>query len=677
MRESIPKIGVYVCHCGTNISGKVDVDAVSQYAATLPNVETARNFKFMCSNPGQQLVIDDIKEKGLNRVVVASCSPRMHEKTFRKACQTAGINPYYFQMACIREHDSWVTEDPDQATKKAKDLVRGAVFRVTHHQQLTSRVVDINPNVLVIGGGIAGMQAALDIADGGKKVYLVEREPSIGGNMSKFDKTFPTLDCAACISTPKLVAVGQHENIELMTYSEVIDVSGFVGNFKIKIKQKPRYVDADKCTGCGVCSEKCPSKVLSEFDHELTNRKAIYTPFPQSVPNTRVIDADHCIYFKKNRCRLCEKFCEANAIDFEQKEKIVEVDVGSVIIATGFETFDPVTISQYGFGRFPEVYTSIQFERINNATGPTSGKILTKDGRKPESVAIVHCVGSRDKNHMKYCSRVCCMYSMKFAHLVHEKTGAEVYEFYIDIRSPGKGYEEFYNRVQEEGTHFIRGKVAQITDIVDSPEDRGKLVVVAEDTLARKVRRIPVDMVVLSVGLKPSSGIEDIVRMVGISLDSDGWINELHPKLGPLATPSDGIFVAGCCQGPKDIPDSVAQGQGAAGEALSLISRGKLEIEASVANIDPEKCMGCRQCEEVCFYGAISLNPVSSVCEVNEAICKGCGNCTATCPNKAIELKHFNNDEILAEMEGILFNFDKFQGDFNQDEIKPDIIEPV
>ncbi len=663
MRESIPKIGVYVCHCGTNISGKVDVKAVSDYAAGLPNVEIARNFKFMCSNPGQQLVIDDIKEKGLNRVVVASCSPRMHEKTFRKACQTAGINPYYFQMACIREHDSWVTEDPDEATKKAKDLVRGAVFRVSHHQQLTSRVVDINPNVLVIGGGIAGMQAALDIADGGKKVYLVEREPSIGGNMSKFDKTFPTLDCAACISTPKLVAVGQHENIEMMTYCEVTDVSGFVGNFKIKIKKKPRYVDADKCTGCGICSEKCPSKVLSEFDHELTMRKAIYTPFPQAVPNTRVIDADNCIYFKKNRCRLCEKFCEADAIDFNQKEEIIEVEVGSVIIATGFETFDPVSIAQYGFGRFPEVYTSIQFERINNATGPTSGQILTKDGRKPESVAIIHCVGSRDENHMKYCSRVCCMYSMKFAHLVHEKTGAEVYEFYIDIRSPGKGYEEFYNRVQEEGTHFIRGKVAQVTDIVDSPEDKGKLVVVAEDTLARKVRRIPVDMVVLSVGLKPSSGIEDIVRMVGISLDADGWINELHPKLGPLATPSDGIFVAGCCQGPKDIPDSVAQGQGAAGEALSLISRGKLEIEASVAHIDPEKCMGCRQCEEVCFYGAISLNQVSSVCEVNEAICKGCGNCSATCPNKAIELRHFNNDEILAEMEGILFNFDKFQND--------------
>lgn len=655
MRESIPKIGVYICHCGTNISGKVDVGAVSEYASNLPHVAVAKNFKFMCSNPGQQLVVEDIGKNGLNRVVVASCSPRMHEKTFRKACQRAGINPYYFQMACIREHDAWVTEDREAATQKAKDLVRSAVARVCHHEGLSSRVVDINPAVLIIGGGIAGMQAALDIAEGGKKVYLVEREPSIGGNMSKFDKTFPTLDCAACISTPKLVAVGQHENICLMTYCEVADVSGFVGNFTVKIRKKPRYVDLQKCTGCGICTEKCPSKVLSEFDHGLSYRKAIYTPFPQAVPNARVIDPAHCIYFQKNRCRACEKFCEAHAIDFEQKEESAEVNVGSIIIATGFETFDPTPLTQYGFGRYPEVYTSIQFERINNATGPTGGEILTKDGKKPAAIAIIHCVGSRDRNYMKYCSRVCCMYSMKFAHLIREKIGAQVYEFYIDIRSPGKGYEEFYNRLQEEGTHFIRGKVSKVTDMADCPEEEGKLVVVAEDTLARRVRRVPVDMVVLSVGLKPSRGIEDIARMVGISLDTDGWINELHPKLGPLATPSDGIFIAGCCQGPKDIPDSVAQGQGAAGEALSLISRAQLEIEGAVSAIDPERCMGCRQCEAVCFYGAISFNPTLTVCEVNEAICKGCGNCAATCPNKAIEAKHFNNDELLAEMEALIF----------------------
>ncbi|MCK5784615.1 MAG: CoB--CoM heterodisulfide reductase iron-sulfur subunit A family protein, partial [Desulfobacterales bacterium] len=331
MRESIPKIGVYVCHCGTNISGKIDVVEVAKYAGSLPCVESAMDYKFMCSDPGQQMIIDDVKKKGLTRVVVASCSPRMHEKTFRKAAQTAGLNPYYFQMACIREHVSWVTEDPDKATQKAKYLVRSAVLRVAHHEQLTPRVVDVNPNVLVIGGGIAGMQAALDIADAKKKVYLVEREPAIGGNMAKFDKTFPTLDCAACIITPKLVSVGQHENIDLMTYSEVVNVEGFVGNFTVKIRKKPRYVDASKCTGCGICTEKCPSKVISEFDHQLTTRKAIYSPFPQAVPNTRVIDKDNCIFFKKGKCRVCEKFCEADAIDFDQQEEMVEVNVGTII----------------------------------------------------------------------------------------------------------------------------------------------------------------------------------------------------------------------------------------------------------------------------------------------------------------------------------------------------------
>ncbi len=445
-----------------------------------------------------------------------------------------------------------------------------------------------------------------------------------------------------------------------------ISLTGRGLEFKV---DTPFHAQTDVCMACGACESICPTghidirnitkyeprPLLSEWDVGLATRSAVYLPFPQAVPLAAVIDPEACVHLRTGNCGVCKEFCEAGAIDFNQKDEIVEINAGSIIVATGFEPFDPTPLTQYGFGRYPEVYTSIQFERINNATGPTAGEIVTKDGRKPEAVAIIHCVGSRDQNHMKYCSRICCMYSMKFAHLVREKTGAEVYEFYIDIRSPGKGYEEFYNRLQEEGTHFIRGKVSQVTDIVDSPEDEGKLVVVAEDTLARTVRRIPVDMVILSVGLKPAAGIEEIARMVGISLDSDGWINELHPKLGPLATPSDGIFIAGCCQGPKDIPDSVAQGQGAAGEALSLISRGKLEIEAAVSVIDPERCMGCRQCEMVCVYGAISYNASLSVCEVNTAICKGCGNCAATCPNKAIELRHFNNDELLAEVEGLMF----------------------
>lgn len=1121
MSDSIPKVGVFICHCGTNIAGKVDVNEVAEYASTLPYVESAHEYKFMCSDPGQQLLIDDVKEKGLNRVVVASCSPRMHEKTFRKASQTAGINPYYFQMACIREHDSWVTEDPVKATEKAKDLVRGAVSRVIHHEMLLSGVADVNPNVLVIGGGIAGMQAALDIADAGKKVYLVEREPSLGGNMLKFDKTFPTLDCAACIGTPKLVAVGQHENIELMSYSEVENVEGFVGNFKVRVRQKARYVSVEKCTGCGDCEEDCPINIPSAYESGLTTCHAIGRSFAQAVPgafsilragippcqaacpagvnvvgymtltglgkfdeaiamvrermpfaaicgricfhpcedickrgqldkpvaicytkrflgdnelergvfnhpplkepreekvaligagpaglsaayylalegyqvtifeklpvaggmlavgipdyrlprdilaaeiqnllemgitiktgitfgkditfksledegfkaifiamglhlgrslNVEGEDLDgvmqgvdllrkvslkeefpfgekvvvigggnvavdvartvlrfgdkevslvcleardempawereieealeegivihnswgpkrfigvngkvNGVEFKRctavfdesgrfnpqydenevmdlacdtvlvsigqapdmellsslglevgpggrivtdeetlattrpevfsggdctlgpasfveavahgrqaaesiqsflehgglrevkpkegqvdpglteeerkrarpverqkmpaltpdkrkgnfaevelgfteemaraegQRCLSCSVCCQCGecvrkcgpqAIDLNDHERIRELDVGSIIVATGFKIFDPTPITHYGFGRYPEVYTSLQFERLNNATGPTEGKIRTKDGRVPAKVAIIHCVGSRDQNHNKYCSRVCCMYSMKLAHLVKEKVGAEVYEFYIDIRSPGKGYEEFYNRLQEEGTHFVRGKVAEVTDIVDDPADHGRLTVVAEDTLAHKIRRIPVDMVVLSVGLQAANGVEDVARMVGISQDSDGWINELHPKLGPLATPSDGIFIAGCCQGPKDIPDSVAQAQGAAALSLSLISRGKIEIEPTVAVVNERLCTGCKTCVELCAYSAISFIEEKKSAFVNDILCKGCGTCAAACPVAAIRVQHFTPDQIFAEIEGVL-----------------------
>ncbi len=653
MRREIPRIGVYVCHCGSNIASKVDVEKVRDFASSLDYVVIARDYKFMCSNPGQELIIKDIKEHNLNRIVVASCSPRMHEKTFRNACKQAGLNPYYFQMASIREQSSWVTEDSEAATKRAMDLVKAAVNRVTHHEPLTPRIVDIKQTALIIGGGIAGMQAALEIADAGRKVYLVEREPSIGGHMAKFDKTFPTLDCAACIMTPKMVSVGQHENIELFTYSEVVEVDGFVGNFKVKIKKKPRYVDMEKCTGCGMCMEKCPTKVISEFEEGLTERKAIYTPFPQAVPNVPVIDADHCRFLTKGKCRVCEKFCEAKAIDFNQKEEIVEIEVGTIIVATGFKLFDPSVVKRFGYGIYDEVYTSLQFERLNNAAGPTGGKILMKNGNPPESVAIIHCVGSRDKNFNKYCSRVCCMYSLKYAHLIREKTGAQVYNFYIDIRAFGKNYEEFYNRVQSEGTIFIRGNVAKVTDKAESPEEKGKLIVIAEDTLTKERLRVPVDMVILSVGLQPAEGADEVARMLGISQDLDGWFNELHPKLAPVQTATDGVFIAGCCQGPKDIPDTVAQANGAAAEALALMMKGKVEMEAAQSYINPDLCVGCKQCMDICMYGAIDYNPLRKVCEVNTAICKGCGLCAATCPSKAVTLKHFDNDEIFAEIEAL------------------------
>ncbi len=655
MNKEIPRIGVYVCHCGMNIAPQVDVEQVAEFAGHLDHVVVARHYKFMCSNPGQELIIDDISNHGLNRVVVASCSPRMHEATFRKACRKAGLSPYNFQMANIREQASWVTDDSQQATAKAKDLVAAAIQRVAFHRPLQTRQVKVNKSVLVIGGGIAGIQAAISAADAGYKVYLVEREPSIGGHMAKFDKTFPTLDCAACIMTPKMVIAGQHENIELLTYSEVVSLEGFVGNYTARILKKPRYVDEDKCTGCGTCMEKCPTrKIPADFEEGLAFRPAIYSPFAQAVPKTPVIDADHCRVLAKNkRCGVCAKFCEADAIDFTQKPQHVELTVGAVIVATGFAAFDPSSMVQYGYGIYPEVYTSLQFERLNNATGPTAGRIVMKNGQAPRKVAIIHCVGSRDKNHLPYCSRVCCMYSLKFSHLVREKTGAEVWSFYIDMRSPGKLYEEFYNRVQAEGVHLVRGKVAMVTDIVDEP-NAGNLTVVAENTLTGRNLRLPVDMVILSVGLQPARGAGQVARMVGISTDGDGWFTELHAKLAPVNTPTAGIFLAGCCQGPKDIPDTVAQAMAAAGQATALLAAGTVETQAEIASIDPDICSGCQSCLEVCPYNAIYFDQGRQVAVVNDALCQGCGSCAATCPSSAAAVAQFNDRQVMAEIDAIL-----------------------
>ena len=653
--EEKARIGVYICHCGSNIAGTVDVNAVAEFARGLPWVVMAKDYIYMCSDPGQNMIKEDIKQLGLNRVVVASCSPTLHEHTFRQACQDAGLNPYLFEMANIREHCSWVTEDPNLATEKAKALVSAAVRRVYYQEPLEVREVPVTPSVLVVGGGIAGIQAALEIANSEHKVYLVEREPSIGGHMAQFDKTFPTLDCASCIFTPLLSAVGQHPYIELLSYSEVVEVSGYVGNFKAKIRKKARYVDEDKCTGCGVCMEKCPWKAASEFDEGLTQRKAIYIPFAQAVPNVPVIDTEHCAYFLKGTCRACEKFCGPKAIDFEQQDKEVEVEVGAVIVATGYDAFDPSVIPHYGYGRYNNVLTALQFERMCNASGPTEGKILLKDGSEPKSVAIIHCVGSRDTNYHKYCSRVCCMYSLKYSHLIKEKIeDAEVYQFYMDMRCFGKGYEEFYERLSNEGVKFIRGKPSEVTDRAITEEEQGKLVVVAEDSLMGAIIRVPVDMVILSTALEARSDAEEVARLFNISRSADGFFLERHPKLDPVATTTEGVFVVGCCQGPKDIPDTVAQASAAAARALAMISKGKVEIEAATAVIDEELCSGCKICNLLCPFNAISFDEEKEVSRVNEALCKGCGVCVAACPSGAITGKHFTAEQIMAEIEGIL-----------------------
>ena len=1110
------RIGVYICHCGSNIAGIVDCEEVAEFARGLDSVVVARDYKYMCSDPGQNLIKEDIKEQGLNRVVVASCSPRMHEPTFRRACQDAGLNQYLFEMANIREHCSWVHEDGRKATEKAKALVSAAVRRVYYHEPLETKEAPVNPNVLVVGGGIAGIQAALEIADSEHQVYLVEKEPSIGGHMAEFDKTFPTLDCAACILTPKMTTVGQHPYIQLMSYSEVEDVSGYVGSFKVNIKRKARYVDEVKCTGCNECTNICPVELVSEFDEGLSKRKAIYIPFPQAVPNKSAIDkrgyppcrvacpagvnaqgyitlisqgkfkealevvrrtmlfagvcgqvcnhpceidcerakvdepmsiralkrfiADyelkigrekatpverakedklaiigsgpaglacaydlvkkgypvtmfealplaggllrygipeyrlpkkmldneidyirelgveiktstpvrdlgqlfeqgykaiflgtgagvsqkmgipgedttgviHALYFLKqvnsgakvslgdrvavigggnaaidsarvairlgakevaivyrrsraempaaagevdeaeregiklhilaaparvlsqgnrltgiecirmelgepdasgrrrpipvkgseftmdvdsvimaigqavdkaglpkeltytgwgtlsvdsvtletnisgvfaggdvvagpadvigaiaagkeaaesidrylsgidlrqgrpeqitrakevskegivkkaratmpmlelgkrdgsftevelgfdektaieeakrclncaacSECLECVKVCEAQAINHEMKDEIVEVDVGSIIVATGFQQFDPSVIYQYGYGRYDNVITGLQFERMSNASGPTSGEILLADGRKPESIAILHCVGSRDENYHKYCSRVCCMYSLKYSHLLREKLPeATVYQLYIDMRCAGSGYEEFYERLQEEGVNFVRGRAGEITNITERPEEEHKLIVICEDTLVRRKRRIPVDMIIMSSALEPRADAEQIARTFSLGRKADGFFLEKHPKLDPVATMTDGVFIVGCCQSPKDIPDTVAQASAAAARVLAMISKGKVEIEAAIAIIDEELCAGCKICNALCPYSAISFDEEKKVSSINEAVCKGCGVCVAACPSGAIAGKHFTTEQIMAEIEGVL-----------------------
>ncbi len=654
-----PRIGVYICHCGTNIASMVDVKKVVEFVKTLPGVVVAREYKYMCSDPGQELIKKDIKELNLDRIVVASCSPHLHEHTFRNATAQAGQNPFLFQMANIREHVSWVTKDKEQATEKAKAIVAATVKRVALHEPLEKKEVPVNPDVMVVGAGIAGITASLVLANAGKRVYLVERKPSIGGHMAMFDKTFPTLDCASCILTPKMTAVKDNPNIELMTYSEVVEVDGFVGNFKVKVRKKPRYVREDACVGCGECISACvfkEPKFPNEFDLGLGKRKPVYIPFPQAVPLVATIDPDACLYLRVGKCKMsCVEACgDRNAIDFDQKEEIKEIEVGTVIIATGFKTFDASRIAHYGYGRFPNVFTSLEVERLINSSGPTLGELVLRDGRKPRSVGIIHCVGSRDRNYNIWCSKVCCMYSLKLAHLIKERTGAEVYNFYIDMRTPGKGYEEFYLKLLEEGVHFIRGRVAEVTDWAVTPEEEGKLVIRVEDTLVGTVRRIPVDMVVLSVGLEPQADAEDVRRLFNITCSNEGWFLERHPKLAPVQTFTDGIFIAGACQGPKDIPDSVAQASAAAAEALALIDKGHVELEPNTAFIDEELCSGCHMCIAMCPYSAISFDEEKKVAVLNEALCKGCGTCVATCPSGAAQQNLFKDQQLWAEIEGAL-----------------------
>jgi heterodisulfide reductase subunit A len=641
-------VGVFICHCGLNIAGVIDVKELHAYAETLPGVSLVEDYSYMCSEPGQELIRKAIREGKVNRVVVAACSPRMHEPTFRSVLSQEGMNPYLLDVANLREHDSWVHMfEKDKALEKAKDLVRMAVARAAKLEALTPREVNVEKTALVIGGGIAGISAALDLGDAGYKVYLVESSPTIGGHMAQLDKTFPTMDCSACILTPKMVSVARHPNVNLRTYAEVVDVQGYVGNFKVKIRNKPRYVDPKKCTACGDCASVCPIEVPSEFDVELTWRKAIYIPFPQAVPTTYTIDDRSCIGLKPLTCRRCEDKCGPRAINFDELEREEEITAGTIIVATGYRPYNPSNEEQYGYGIYPNVVTAIEMERMLNASGPTGGKVLRpSDMQEPKRIAFLHCIGSRDDRANSYCSRICCMYSMKQARQIKEKhPDAQVHEFFIDIRAYGKGFEEFYEKAAREyGVAFIRGKVAEVVE----DQATHNLLVRAEDTMLGRPVEVETDLVVLSTALQPHEQADQVQALLRISRGPEGFFSEAHPKLRPVDTLVDGVFICGVAQGPKDIPDTVAQSKGAASGAASLMGQGKVSIEPYFISIDEEVCSGCKVCVDLCPYQAIRIEQKTA--KANEALCKGCGVCVSSCPAGAIKANHFTDDQLMSQI---------------------------
>jgi heterodisulfide reductase subunit A len=647
-----PRIGVFICHCGLNIAGVLDIDKLMDFSKNLPDVVYVKENRYTCADPGQKEIREGIREHNLTRVVVAACSPRMHEPTFRRTVEDAGMNPFLFEMANIREMCSWAhSNQPENATEKGKEIIKMAVAKARLLKSLTRFKVPVTNKALVIGGGIAGINAALDLANMGFKVYLVEKDESIGGHMAQLDKTFPTLDCSICIEGPKMVEVSRNPNIEIISFADVLNVDGFIGNFKVRIRKNPRYVISENCTGCGECTEACPVEYPNRWEMRLGTRRAISVPFPQVVPLIYTLNKDHCI-----ECYKCVDVCGArNAIDFEQKPEEVEVEVGTITVATGFDIYYPFNDPRYGYGKYTNVVTALEAERLINAAGPTGGHVVrASDGKVPQTIAFLQCVGSRDVNKFEYCTGFCCMYSIKEAILIKEhEPETDIYILYMDMRTPFKGFEEFYRRARDLGITFIRGRPSEILE----NEDNNNLIIRTEDTILGEPIEIEAEMVILSTAGVPNDDTGQLASILHITRGTDGFFMESHPKLKPIDTPVDGIFLAGACQGLKDIPYSVSQGSGTAGRAATILSKDQVEIEPIIAVVDPEKCRNtrtkCGICVKACPYSAVSA-PEGEPAVVNPAMCHGCGTCVAECPVDAITQMHFTDEQIFSQIRAAL-----------------------
>jgi len=646
MGKEPPRIGIYICECGGNIGDVVDVKTILEAVKTWGGVIDAKYQKYLCSKPSQEVIIDAIKKKNLDRVVIASCTPRMHLVTFQSALEQAGLNPYMLEFVNIREQASWVhgPKPSEAATKKAMSLIRGGYERSLELEPLESISEKSSREILIVGGGIAGITAALELGYLGFKVHLVEREPSIGGNMAKLTKVFPTLDCAQCILTPRMAEVGRNPFVRLFTYSEVQDVSGRPGNYEVKVFMKPRGVDTEKCRSCGVCTKVCPVTTIDKYNQGLSERKAAYIDFPQAVPSAYVIDFDAC-----TKCLKCEQLCPSKAINLEDKGKTIDLKVGAVIMSTGYELYDANMLKTYGYGVYKDVITMMDLERLTSASGPTEGYIRREDGSDVKKIAIVLCAGSRDKNYIPYCSRICCMYSLKQAFVLKKMLGIDVHIYYIDIRATGKGYEELYWRDEEAGVIFTKGRVAEIWK-----NKNGKLVVLAEDTLMGEVKEEEFDMVALATPMVPPSGLKELARKMKLSLGEEGFIQEKHPKLDPVDSLKTGVFAGGCALSPKDVRDTVSDALAAAAKASLFLKGERITTSPEKAFVIEGLCTGCSDCVPICPVNAITMEGKKA--NINPFICIGCGACIPICPVEAIDFRNSTNRQIMANLRGVLMD---------------------